>query len=275
MTSLNHGDIINGGSKGYYQVLDSVGTHRTMVQVLDDGGNPTQTYVMGVDVRTKTGDVFTVSTPDPLQANTPHDVCVLPNDAGILVAVVPSPGVLKFRLMSFDEPATLIHEWTPAAEAGWAQQPVKISVACNSRTVYYTSSLYKIKRYDIGANSGAGAQLTDYQTLPNNSPYRFGAIRVLPEEAADEQDAVIAMSLSGNGPIRGLCLASDGTSFWTDEINPPGQYHLIKWRLSDRTQLATAVTRADNIPTNDKTLSLASYYNPCLAARRSWGKVVS
>lgn len=273
MVELVKGDIVQGGQRGYYQVIHADGTHSAMVQVLDNLGEPTQTYVMGATVRGTTGDVYTVSTPNPLQPNTPHDVDWVTDDSGLLIAMVPSAGVLKFRLYDFAEPPNLIHEWTPAIETGWQQQPVKISVACDKRTVYYTSSLFKIKRYDIGASGGTGAQLTDYKTLPASSPFRYGGLRVLPGENGDERDVVVATTRTGNGPSRALALADDRKSFWTDEINPPGQYHIIKWRLSDRTQLQTVVIRADDAtptPANDKTLSLASYYNPCAGFGGNW-----
>lgn len=263
------GDLFVGGVQGYYEQLLQDGTHVAMHQVLDDDGQPTQVYITGLTVRTKTGDVYASSTPSLTQDNTPHHCCWVPDDSGILVAVVPSSGVLKFRLYDFAEPATLLDEWTPAVEVGWAKQLVRISVACDSATVFYTMSMKAVKRFNIVT----GLQMTDYQTLPATSPYIFGSVRALPGESGDDQDAIFPMTVSGPGPQRDLCLAP-GRTFWNTIDNPTdGIYRIEQRLLVDRSVVSPpspVVTQANPAADNDLNLSLACYFNPCVSGARNW-----
>lgn len=269
MTAFSPGDVACGGKFHYVEIIkNSDGSFSQFVHVLDAAGADTQQYITGVTFRPSTGDLYTTSTPDLLQANTPHDVDWFPDDSGLLVAVVPSSGTLQFKKYDFD--GNVLQTWTPAVESGWAQEPVKISIACDSKTVFYTQSKSKIQRYDVDA----GSQLTDYETLAVGSPYRYGGIRVLPGSTGDDRDVVVAMTITGSGPYHAVCLAPGG-AVWSDEINPLSSYHVYKRSLADGTLLLSVVTEADPVPDNDETLSLACYFDPCAKRRASFVWITS
>lgn len=264
--TFSFGDIAVGGKHEYTTVYDSSGSFSQAVHVTDTGtlSGPTdsgpQTFIMGCTFRPTTGDLYTASSPSQTAPNTPHDVDWIPDDSGLLVAVVLSAGVLEFRRYNFDGSLAHVYSPSPLVEVGWAQQPVKISVACDARTVFYTQSLYKVQRYDLQTES----QLADYLVMnPVTSPYIFGGLRAHPRESGDDRDIVVAMTATGVGPRRAVCLDSDGSSFWWDLINAT-PYQIEKRHLVTEAfeQLITTQYDGDS-GHNDATLSLACYYNPC------------
>jgi hypothetical protein len=270
MAAFVSGDVAVGGVREYVQILTGAGVHSQFVHITDDlTSSGLQPYITGVTFRPPTGELFTTSTPDLTQDGTPHHCCWVPDDSGILVAVVPSTGVLKFRLYDYSDPAVMLTEWTPDVETGWGKQLVRISVACDSATVFYTMSLKSVKRFNIQT----GLQMTDYQTLPPSSPYIFGSVRALPgpDTGTDDQDAIFPMTLSGAGPQRDLALAP-GATFWNTIDNPSdGIYRIEKRLLLDRsvvTPPSPVETDAEPGGANDVNLSLAVYFNPCIARRR-------
>lgn len=261
MAAFEYGDIARGGENHFIQVIHADTSFSQMIHVLDDLGGDTQQYIMGVTFRPPTNELFSVSTPSQTMPFVQHDIDWIPDDSGLLVAVVPSPGQLLFRKVNFDGD-TIIDEWEPNIEPGWAQQPVKITVACDSRTVLYTQSLHKVQAYDLVSRTN----LADYETIPYDSPYIYGGIRLLPEgmTTVDGKHFIVAMSLTGNGPRRAVCLDSDGENHWVDEINTPDLYHIQKRTIFNGTFVLEVQTRATDDPdSNDRTLSLACLYGIC------------
>lgn len=264
MAVFDPGDIAVGGRHEYISVYHSDGSFSQLVHVTDTGSisgataSGPQTYATGVAFRPPTSELFSTSTPSLNIENCPHDVDWIPNDSGLLVAVVPSSGVLKFRKYDFDG-VQIGSDYTPAVPAGWGQQAVKISVACDSDTVFYTLSMKVVKRFSLSSG-----QLTDYQTLPNSSPYIFGGVRALPGAGGDGRDAIFPMTLlAEEGPRQAICLDSDGVSFWNDNF-VSGDYVIEKRPLDVRDPPSmSVVTKADPDDLNDRTLSLACNYNPC------------
>jgi len=265
VSSFNAGCIAVGGSHGYIEIFNSSGDHIGFTQPMDIN-NLGQNIITGLTFRPSTGHLFATTAETFTQDNVAHDIDWIPDDSGLLIAYVPSPGVLKFRKVNFDGTSTGL-EWTPDVEDGWFQQPVKISIACDAQTVYYTMSGKVVKRYDLEAREN----LTDYQTLDDDSPYRFGAIKVVwTDEYGDARDIVAAMTVTGDGPFHGLCLDSNTTSFWADEINPTNHtYKIKKYNLLTRALEDTVTTKARPLEgdeeeyLNDITYSLACNYNAC------------
>lgn len=261
MSAFALGDIAIGGRHHYIEIINSSAAFSQMIHVLDDSGDDTQTYITGVTFRPPTRELFSVSTPSLTMPFVQHDVDWIPNDSGLLIALVPSAGVLKFRKVNFA--GATQQEWTPAIEPGWGQQPVKISVACDSTTVFYTMSLKKIKCFDLNT----GTNKPDIETLPSSSPYIYGGIRILPGGTVTEDGKhfIVAMTATGNGPRHAVCLDSDKLHHWVDEINTPDTYHIQKRLISTGAFVSEVETRADALPTptNDETLALACLYNPC------------
>lgn len=255
------GDIAIGGQHEYVEVMHSDTTLNQMVHVTDTNSSEPQTYVTGVTFNPISGDLFTSSSYSLTADFTPHDIDWIPDNSGLLVPVVPGPGQLEF--WKYDYSGNVIDTFTnPNVETGWAQQPVKISVACDARTVFYTQSLHKIQRYDLVTR----ANLTDYETLPADSHYIYGGLRLLPAgmTTIDGKHLLVAMTLTGDGPQRALCLDSDGIHHWVDEINPTAGYHIQKRRIDTGIMFTQILTQYDTNPAhNDKTLSLACFYNIC------------
>lgn len=262
------GDLAVGGVHGYVEIIHKDTTFAEMVHVTPlSTGAGDQPFITGVTFRTKTGDLYTVSTPDLTAANCPHDVVSFPNDTGLLVAVCVTSGQLDLHKYSYANPPVLLDSWTSIpVEDGWTNALTRIDLACDSRTMFFSQQGHRLMRYDLVSR----AALDDYETLPDDSPYIYGGLRVLPGGSGDNRRVIVAMTLTGDGPQRAVCLESDRTSFWVDEINPSdGVFHVQKRKIADRALITSVETRADEAtptPTNDATLSLASYYTPCGAA---------
>lgn len=260
MTGFEPGDLAVGGAHEYVEILSDAAVFREMVHVTDEAGVPVQ-YVTGVTFNPNTGDLFTCGTPDLTAANCPHDLDWLPDDSGVLVAVVASPGHLELRKLDYD--GNLLNTWGGLqTDAGWSQEPVKISVACDGRTVFYTDSLRTVWRYDIAARGGAGQQLDLYKQLPASSPYIYGGVRVLP---SGKTKAIVAMTAVGDGPQLGVALADDQLHVWFDEVQPSsGVYHIQEHLISTGVSVGAPVaTKADLGTTNDRTLALAANARFC------------
>jgi hypothetical protein len=268
MAAFVSGDVAVGGVREYVEIRDAVGAPSQFVHVTDDGTDSgAQTYITGVTFRTATGELFTTSTPDLLADNCPHAVDNFSNDSGLLVAVVVSSGVLEFRKYDYD--GNVLDTWTPEVEAGWGKQKVSISLVCGGAEVYYTMSLKSVLRYSLATST----QLAPYDTLPADSPYIYGAVRVLPGSTGDDRDIIAPMTAAGQGPQRAIAIASR-TTFWNTIDNPDdGIYRIEQRLLLDRSvSIAGIETDAEPGGDNDVNLSLAVYFNPC-AVRRIFGFV--
>lgn len=270
MTSLSPGNIAIGLDNHYIEIITPTGTLVDMVHITDlaHGGADSQQYIMGLTVNARTSDIYCVSTPDPLSANCPHDLVWLPDNSGVIVAVVPSSGNLELRKYGFDGAQIGASRTGLSTDTGWAQQTVKIDVACDSSTIYYTDSLASIFTYDFNTST----QGPIYDTLPTGSPYIYGGLKLLsPGFAASTHGPpleigpviVVAMTVTGDGPSRAVCLGADRT-LWTDEINVgSGSYHVVNRQLTDGTLINQYITQSDPMGTNGPVLSLACYANKC------------
>ena len=259
------GDIAIGGQHAQVEIMKA--SDQTTTQIIDqiDDAERPMPYVMGVTFRVPTGDLYTALTPEETMDYTPHDIDWIPDDSGLLVAVVPSLGVLEFRKYDFD--GVLQTTWTVPTEPGWFKQTVKIAVACDARTVFYTMRGHRIMRFDIVS----GLPLSDYHFLLAGSGYLYGGIRTLPRELGDNRDVMVALTVNGTGPQRALTLDPvTPTKHWVDEVNPPGGVYKIKQR-SNATGIVTGVEHTVALTPDGKTLSLAAWADFChLRNRLGW-----
>jgi hypothetical protein len=279
MAAFDPGDIADGGTNEYIAIYHADGSFSQVVHVTDTGtitgasSSGPQTLVTGVTFRPPTDELFSVSTPSMALANVAHDIDWIPNDAGLIVARVPAAGQIQLIQYDFDD--TIIGgPWNVAVPPGYGRQHVKISVACDSDTVFYTTQQKVVKRWSL-----ASGQLSDYWTLPSSSPYIFGGLRALSNASGvgDNRDIVVAMTQTGRGPREAVCLDSDGISLWSDEINPTGNYRILNWLLSEATVdgfgdlVGSLPVQTDSGGLVGRTLALACNYNPCRVARRFIG----
>lgn len=271
MAAFDLGDIASGGTHEYITIYHADRTFSQNVHVTDLlTASGIQSYVTGLTFRPPTSELFAVSTPEWGLPHMPHDVDWVPNDSGLIVALTPSSGVLQLVKYSFDG-AIIAGPWTVEAPAGYGTQHVKISVACDSTTCFYTTQQKVVKRFNIAT----GTQMTDYWTLPSGSPYIFGGLRALPNESGigDDRDIVVAMSLTGTGPREAICLDSDKISLWSDEVNPTAGYRILNWLLSETSVdgfgdlVGNLPVEADSGGLVDRVLALACNYNPCARRR--------
>jgi|SRR5581483_1613662 len=255
VTGITRGQIAVGSNQSYIEILNADGT---LAQHLSTS-NP---YITGVAINPSTGDLFATTTTSLTAANTPHHIDVFPDRSGLLVAGVPSIGMLHLIKTDFD--GNVLQTWTGlSTDTSWAQQLVRLSIACDSTTVWLTDMLRTIFRYDLNSST----QLTNYEQLAADSPYLYGAVRVLPGESGDNRDVIVAMTRTGDGPQQALCLVGGGFH-WVDEVQPSsGTYHIQKRKNGDGTTVGDPVAvKAKPDGTNGPALSLASYFNPCAAA---------
>lgn len=258
--SVPMGDVFIGGGLGYTEHIKSDGTFVAMIHETDKFGNDAE--VWGQTIRGTTGDRYSalgVKDTDGTE-NTPHDITWCPDDTGFFVAIVPSSGLLKLYKYNIAATAVIGGPWTLATEAAWTSEPVKLDVACDSVTVYYTMQGKLIKAY----NTSTSTQLPDFETLAPSSPYIFGDLKIL-----NDRRVSVAMTDTGAGPRRGVAVTSDpvyGTVVWIDEVNPVADYHVYKRKLVDGTAILSVATQV-TAGVNGPTFSICSYYKRCTRAR--------
>jgi hypothetical protein len=266
------GDVAVGSNAGYIEVVHADTSFVRMIPAVDMDGNTYQ-YVMGLDYAKSgplAGQLFAAQAHAEDEDGCPNDVAWIPNanPPAVLAAIVPSDGVLELRKYNAETGAQIGSAWTGLdTEIGWTRVPVKLVVACDGKRVFYTMQGANIFQYDLQSSS----QLPVFDTLPVGSPYIYGDIDFLPP------DIIVAMTLTGDGPRRGVALGSK-TTVWTDEVNPTGAYHVYKRLTADGTLAPgpnTVLTKSDPASDNGPTLSLAAFFNPCLARRVGYAWVVS
>ncbi len=137
--------------------------------------------------------------------------------------------VLKFS--SSGAPLAMFSPVTEDRGTDW------IALAADQKTLYYTSEGQLVKRFDLSANEGVGAQLPDfYSGLLGIYAY---ALRILPdgEVLVADSDRVVRLKDTGDGVVVAqtylassledvefpqlfaLTLDSDGKSFWTADLS--------------------------------------------------------
>ena len=204
---MTYGDIAIGGRHGYVQILDADGELKDFVQQTDDRGRELPN-VMGVSWDEQHGHLYTAITPHPSMPYTPHDIRWLPDGSGLLVAVVPEAMKLEFRRYSCE--GELLDTWPNIrTDQGWAKEHVKIDIALDNETVFYTDSMRTIFTWNLETGRNE-----EFASLENGSRYIFSAVRIVPT-AGGEVALVTAMSL-GPGPRLAIALRLDGT-VWADE----------------------------------------------------------
>src|SRR5581483_12024011 len=221
MTDLAPGDILIGGL-GHIDIIHPNGTleRRPIVDAL---GKPLQ--VNGIAVSPSGHYQFAASPPGET-INRPHDIAYLPDGSGYIEIGQASPR--SAQLWKFDLAGNRVGTWTIETDDGWTTGLLRLDVAPDGKTVYYTDSGRTIFRFDISTDDGM--QLQPFDKLPMDSPNIYAGFKLL-----SDGGIVLAMSKTGNGPRDAVCLDNDRTSFWTDEVNPavPGQYHIYRRSLAD------------------------------------------
>lgn len=262
MTAFTLGDVVIGGALGYAEHITPTGTHVQELDILDDLGS--RMRCNGITFAPD-GTMFTAHG-DPLGAEDydPHDVVWMPNGSGLLVILARTNNTALLRL--YDPVShTVTATWTGLAlDTGWTPtQMLKLDVLCDSRTVYYTDRGRTIFRYDLQES----VQLSHFQQFAAESPYAYAAFKL-----RRGGEIIVAVTTSGNGPRNAVCLDKDPLYHWTDEINPPGVYHVFKRLTEDGSMVLQHSVQLT--PTGSaEVFSLGCYMNPC-SLPRVWGQVI-
>jgi WD40 repeat protein len=270
VVAITRGDVLIGGSLGYVEDITRTASFVQYIEAFDDLGNPLR--ITGITFSPAGEPFFTHGDPDQLTDKDPHDVVYLsknPNTGqpGLAVLIARLDDTLE--LWTYDLDSNVVHTYTGlAVDAGWAHADyTKIDVLCDSKTILYSDRGRTIFKYDL---TGSGTQLGNASQLDVGDPYIYAAFKVI----RPGQEIVVAKTASGNGPRNAICLDSDRISLWTDEINPPGDYHVFRRMLADGTDGPTyeSVTVSlapgvGGVGNNGEVFSLGCYYNPCLQRR--------
>src|SRR5581483_5946327 len=220
MTDLAPGDSLIGGL-GHIDIIQPNGTLVERRPIVDALGKPLQ--VNGIAV-SPSGHYQLAASPPGETINRPHDIAYLPDGSGYIEIVQASPR--SARLWKLDLAGNRVGTWTIETDDGWTTGLLRLDVAPDGKTVYYTDSGRTIFRFDIGTD--VGPQLTPFAQLPTDSPNIYAGFTLLPDGGL-----VIAMSKTGDGPRNAVCPDADPTMFWTDGVDVDGQRAIYKRKLAD------------------------------------------
>lgn len=264
MTVFTLGDVTIGGALGYAEHIDPItGTRIQHIHMTDDLGRDMVVNGMTFDRQGNLYSALGVPGGSPYE---PHDIVWIPTNAGLLVIVDTDGTETGVELWKYAMDATtVLATYSVEVDAGWTpKKRLKLDVACDGHTVYYTDQSRTIFKYDI---AGSGTQLTPFDVLTDDI-YSYCAFKLLNGDGPDI--LIVAMSNAGNGPRRALCLDKNKLYNWRDEINPPGDYHVFKQQRSDGADVLSHVVSLDPGDANDKIWSLACWTNPCPGRRFSF-----
>lgn len=255
MVAFSEGEIAIGGAYGYIHRIDAIGTTIERLDAVDDIGNRMRVNGITFD---EDGNMYSVlGDPSNLSDYNPHDIVWIPDNSGyvVLLARLDNTAILR----KYDLDGAVLNEYTIETDTGWTTDKyMKVDIACDSTTVYYTDQLYTVFKFDLDT----GTQLSPWSTLSPSGNYRYNAFKLLPDDAG----LVIDMSdVDGaNGPKYSICLDAAGIALWTDETLPADEiYHVFKRSLTDGSDILSVETSLQADGSSAITTALGCYYFFC------------
>lgn len=245
------GDVVIGGAHGYAEHINSEGVHQQHIELRDDDNNLMK--VWGATF-TPSGDAhFAVGQITTYEDYTPHDICYIPGTDPPEFAVLIGRLADAVELWHVDENHAVLATYTGLnTDTGWVHTtPLKLAVACDGDTVYYTDQGASIFRYSLTTGQLA---VFDVSADPN---YIFGGIDI-----DADGDIYVALTTTGVGPRRDVALGST-TELWTDQVGET-PISVYKRLISDGSEVLSHEVSLDLANINDEVLSLAAYYYPCV-----------
>lgn len=257
MAAFVLGDVVYGGALPYATHITDAGTFVEWIHTLDDEG--TEVKPNGGDFDSRGRLFLALGTLDDSGDALPHDVAVIPGDKGLVVAVARGGDTADLRIYTMDGALTTTHTGVDV-DAGWNHltEFLRLAVACDGKTVYYTDEHATIFRYDLSTAS----QLAPFKVLPGGSPLVYGGLTLVGPD-----DLVVAESGSGDGPRRAVKRGLAKT-IWTDEVEPIGSFHIWKRTFALDTLVTAVVTAIDPSDTNSAAICIATYVPPGCTRRR-------
>lgn len=255
MTAFTYGDVVIGGSHGFAEQIKPDGTFIQHLVMNDDQGNPMRCSGITFD---GDGNMYTCLSPMnyvKIKDNVPHDLVWMPDGSGLITAIARSTGKLEFWKYDLTQ-HTVLKKWTnPQTDSGWTTDKyIKIDIECDSNTLWYTDQSKTLFKYNLGTST----QMTPFAQFTDTN-YVYAGFKLLPDGGV-----LVAVTGSGDGPHNSLCLNSDASTCWTDEINPTNNiYHAFKRSLTDGSHIKTITLSLDNNNINDIATSMGCYYHFC------------
>lgn len=259
MVALNPGDIAIGSEHGYVEVITSAGVFVQHLDAVDDLLNRMRVNGLTFD---EDGNIYYALGPVVQGSRDfiPHDVVYMPDGSGLLTIIARSNNTVILRKHGLVL-GQLIQEWSPIqVSSDWTRDRyLKLDIACDSKTVYYTDRGLTIYKYDLETST----QLDPFKTLSATEGFRFNAFKLL-----YDGEVITSKTNGGNGPRNAICVDSSQTSAWTDEINPPdGTYYIFKRLISDGSDVSSVQVNLTPNPatSNDEVTALACNFFICEA----------
>lgn len=248
MVNFNPGEVCIGSAHGFIQHISAAGTTLQQIPINDDQGLPIK--IFGITF-SNDGEMFTCGGPAGGSDYMPNDIVYIPNGTGLVVIIARLDNTAE--LWHYDLDGNVLDTWVVDTDDGWEGEPLKIDIACDSETVYYSDQLYTIFSFNIAT----GLQGTPLAQLATNSDYRFNAFKLLPDGGF-----VVNKTNTGNGPKNAICLNVDKTTTFVDEVNPTDEtYSIWKRNISNGAQTLEVPVSFNGI--NDEVSALGCYYSAC------------
>lgn len=240
MTAIARGDLVVGdGALGWSEIVSKLAAFAQYLQTYDDahldnagGGEDVQDHPMldaGITF-SPSGHLY-ISCDDPKAQSdyAPHDIVWLPRahegaQLAVLIARIDSTLEIWEYNQNLDNP---IQKHTGLdVDVGWDHtRYTHLDCLCDGRTILYTTQGKTIFRYHLD-----DGQLPPLTALGSEAHHIYAALKVL----KPSERILVAMTSTGHGPRNAICLDSNGTSLWHDEINPPDSiYHIWKRLIVD------------------------------------------
>lgn len=253
MVDFVAGDVVIGGEYGYAEHINTSGVHQQHITLQDDNGNLMK--VWGATFTPQGDAYFALGALDSYEDYTPHDIVYIPgtNPVQFLVIIGRTDDTIELR--KYDADGNILATYLGLnRDTDWAHEtPLKMAVACDGHTVYYTDQGRTIFRYDI---TGSGTQLADFAQLAVGSPYIYAGIDIQPDG-----DLYVAMTVGGVGPKRDVTVGGID-NIWTDQVNET-PVKVYKRSITDGSEILNHEVSLSPSGDNDEVLALAAYYYGC------------
>lgn len=246
------GDIVIGGAHGYAEHINSLGVHRQHIELRDDDNNLMK--VWGACFTPQGDAFFALGQIAAYEDYTPHDICYIPGtDTPREFAVLIGRLDDTVELWRYDEDGNILDTFTGLSkDTGWTHEvPLKLCVACDGTTVFYTDQGASIFSFDL--NSGTQNTVFYVESDPN---YICGGIDI-----DKNNDLYVARTTTGEGPRRDVSLG-DASNIWVDQINET-PIKVYKREIIAGTEILNHTVSLDPSNINSEVLSIAAYYYPC------------
>jgi hypothetical protein len=250
---FNARDVVIGGAHGYAEHINEAGTHQQHIELRDDDNNLME--VWGACFAPNGDAFFALGQIGSYEDYTPNDICYIPGtDNPKEFAVIIGRTNDTIELWRYDEDGNILEQFTGLdQDAAWVHtEPLKLCVACDGTTVYYTDQHESIFSFDLNT----GTQNPVFDVHPDYPNFVYAGIDI-----QKDGDLYVAMTTTGVGPRRDVSIG-DASNIWTDKIN---ETPIVVQKRNSTTEALVLdhTVSLDPSDVNSEVLSIAAYYYPC------------